>query len=98
MKSLRLRGFWIPLLNLLVAFCLWRQIEGLKVALDHRPPIALINREAWITHLPGESTAKDFEGMNEKLQGLLQPLRDEGYLVIDQNEVILAPEQLWVEP
>ena len=98
MKPLRLMAFLIPLLNLPVSFWLWRQIEGLKVALDHRPPIALINREAWITQLPGESTARDFEGMNERLQGLLQPLRDEGYLVIDQSEVILAPEQLWVEP
>ena len=98
MKPLRLRAFWIPLLYLLVSFWLWRQIERLKVALDHRPPIALINREAWITHLPSESTTRDFEGLNERLQGLLQPLRDEGYLVIDQNEVILAPEQLWVEP
>ena len=91
-------AFWLPLLSLLVSFWLWRQIEDLKLALDHRPPIAVVNRQAWITHLPGESTAKDFEGMNERLQGLLQPLRNEGYLVIDQNEVILAPEQLWVEP
>ena len=90
--------FWILSLHLLWTLSLWNSVMTLTQALDNRPPIALINRDAWISHLPGEAGTKDFEALHHELESLLQPLREEGYLVIDERFVVLAPDHLHLEP
>jgi hypothetical protein len=98
MKYARTPRFWMLSLNALFSLWLWWRMEDLGRALESRPPIALINREAWITALPSEAGPKDFEALHQQIESLLQPLRQEGYLVIDEQFVVLAPDHLRVEP
>lgn len=98
MNCARKPGVWILGLHGLFSLWLWWRMEHVDRALESRPPIALINREAWVTALPGEAGPKDFEALHQQIESLLHPLREEGYLVIDQQFVVMAPDHLRVEP
>ena len=98
MKHMKNPVVWFLSLQFLWTLWLWNSVETLTHELGSRPPIALINRDAWITHLPSEAGPKEFEALHHQLETLLQPLREEGYLVIDEHFVVLAPDHLRLEP